>query len=79
MQEINKEFTSVIELVRGRGLMIGIKCKIQNTDFVEKARLNKLLTVKASDNVVRLLPPLILNSNECEEGLLKIRSTCEMF
>ena len=42
-------------------------------------RLNKLLTVKASDNVVRLLPPLILNSNECEEGLFKIRSTCEMF
>ena len=79
LQEINTEFPSLIELVRGRGLMIGIKCKIQNTDFVEKARLNKLLTIKASDNVVRLLPPLILNSNECEEGLLKIRSTCEMF
>ena len=79
LQEISQEFPSVIELVRGRGLMIGIKCKIKNTDFVEKARTNKLLTVKASDNVVRLLPPLILNSKECEEGLSKIRSTCEMF
>ena len=59
--------------------MIGIKCKIKNTDFVERARVNKLLTVKASDNVVRLLPPLILNSKECEEGLSKIKSTCEMF
>jgi len=59
--------------------MIGMKCKIKNTDFVEKARINKLLTVKASDNVVRLLPPLILSSKECKEGLAKIRSTCEMF
>ena len=79
LQLIKKEFPNVIELVRGRGLMIGIKCKIKNTDFVERARVNKLLTVKASDNVVRLLPPLILNSKECEEGLSKIKSTCEMF
>ncbi len=79
LQVIKEEFPNVIELVRGRGLMIGIKCKIKNTDFVERARLNKLLTVKASDNVVRLLPPLILNSKECEEGLSKIKSTCEMF
>ncbi len=79
LSEIMKEFPKVIELVRGRGLMIGIKCKIQNNDFVEKARLNKLLTVKASDNVVRLLPPLILTSDECKEGLSKIRSTCKMF
>ena len=48
-------------------------------EFVEKARLNKLLTVKASDNVVRLLPPLILESKECKEALGKIKATCEMY
>ena len=79
LTKIKHEFPDVIVLIRGKGLMIGMKCKIKNTDFVEKARINKLLTVKASDNVVRLLPPLILSSKECKEGLAKIRSTCEMF
>ena len=78
LKKIEKQFDAILE-VRGAGLMIGIKCKVKNTDFVEKARLNKLLTVKASDNVVRLLPPLILTSDECKEGLSKIRSTCKMF
>ena len=79
LQLIQKDFPEVIELVRGKGLMLGIKCKVKNTDFVENARTNKLLSVKASDNVVRLMPPLILNIKECNEGLEKIRSTCESF
>tara|TARA_X000000368_G_scaffold218390_1_gene172366 strand:- start:68 stop:559 length:492 start_codon:yes stop_codon:yes gene_type:complete len=77
LQLIQKDFPNVIELVRGKGLMLGIKCKVQNTDFVENARRNKLLSVKASDNVVRLMPPLILSLKESDEGLEKIRSTCE--
>ena len=77
LQLIQNDFPNVIELVRGKGLMLGIKCKVQNTDFVENARRNKLLSVKASDNVVRLMPPLILSLQESNEGLEKIRSTCE--
>ena len=77
LQLIQNDFPNVIELVRGKGLMLGIKCKVQNTDFVENARKNKLLSVKASDNVVRLMPPLILSLQESNEGLEKIRSTCE--
>ena len=79
LQLIQKDFPNVIELVRGKGLMLGIKCKVENTDFVENARRNKLLSVKASDNVVRLMPPLILSLKESDEGLEKIRSTCESF
>ena len=79
LQLIQNDFPNVIELVRGKGLMLGIKCKVQNTDFVENARRNKLLSVKASDNVVRLMPPLILSLKESNEGLEKIRSTCESF
>ncbi|SVB61329.1 uncharacterized protein METZ01_LOCUS214183, partial [marine metagenome] len=45
LTKIKHEFPDVIELIRGKGLMIGMKCKIKNTDFVEKARINKLLTV----------------------------------
>ena len=79
LQLIQNDFPNVIELVRGKGLMLGIKCKVENTDFVENARRNKLLSVKASDNVVRLMPPLILSLKESNEGLEKIRSTCESF
>jgi len=79
IQSIQKDFPNIIELVRGKGLMIGIKCKVKNTDFVENARKNKLLSVKASDNIVRLMPPLVLSLKECNEGLEKIRSTCERF
>ncbi len=79
LQLIQKDFPDIIELVRGRGLMLGIKCKVKNTDFVENARSNKLLSVKASDNVVRLIPPLILSLKESNEGLEKIRATCESF
>ncbi len=79
LRSIQKDFPDVIELIRGRGLMLGIKCKVKNTDFVENARSNKLLSVKASDNVVRIMPPLILSLKECNEGLEKIRATCEIF
>ena len=79
LQLIQNDFPNVIELVRGKGLMLGIKCKVKNADFVENARRNKLLSVKASDNVVRLMPPLILSLKESNEGLEKIRSTCESF
>ena len=79
LAEIQNEFPKAIDTIRGKGLMIGIRCNVSNSVFVDKARSNKLLTIKASDNVVRLLPPLILKSNECKEGLSKIKATCEMF
>ena len=79
LQSVQKDFPDIIELVRGRGLMLGIKCKVKNTDFVENARANKLLSVKASDNIVRIMPPLILSLKECNEGIEKIRATCKSF
>ena len=43
--------------VRGKGLMLGIKPKISNEIIIEQMRKEKILTVKASDNIIRLLPP----------------------
>ena len=59
-KEILKSFPSLIEEVRGKGLMLGIKPKINNEIIIEQMRKEKILTVKASDNIIRLLPPLIL-------------------
>ena len=55
--------------VRGKGLMIGLKCLPPNGDVVNKAFANGLLTVVGGDNVVRLLPPLIIGAAEAEAAV----------
>ena len=73
------DFPSVIENIRGRGFILGLKCKVENDKFVNLAREKYILTVKASDNVVRLLPPINLTLTECDEAIDKIRATCSEF
>ncbi len=79
LQNVISDFPSVIENVRGRGFILGLKCKVENDKFVNLAREKYILTVKASDNVVRLLPPINLTLNECDEAIEKIRATCSEF
>src|SRR5262245_21289068 len=54
---------------RGKGLMLGLKCVGSNTEMVERLRRYGLLTVGAGDNVVRLLPPLIVSDSEIDQAL----------
>jgi acetylornithine/N-succinyldiaminopimelate aminotransferase len=66
----------IIESVRGEALMLGIKCRITNTDLVQALRNEHLLTVGAGDNVVRLLPPLIIDESHLDEAVAKIDRAC---
>ncbi|UIP91753.1 aspartate aminotransferase family protein [Wolbachia pipientis] len=60
----------MIEEVRGKGLMLGIKVKMNNQKFAEELSHRGLLTVGVtSDNVVRILPPLIITEEEIDEGI----------
>lgn len=68
-------FPQVIEDVRGLGMMIGLKCRIPNTELSAKLLSNGLLTVGAGDNVVRLLPPLIIRDQEIDEALAILERT----
>ena len=80
LSDLNKvadDYPKVIEGIRGKGFILGLKCNINNEDFVKQARKNFILTVKASDNVVRLLPPINLSNSECDEAVDKIRSACK--
>ena len=52
--------------------MIGIKPKISNDIIIEMMRSEKVLAVKASENIIRLLPPLILQKNHVDEAIDKI-------
>ncbi|WP_349366322.1 MAG: aspartate aminotransferase family protein [Nitratireductor rhodophyticola] len=66
------EFPDIVEGVRGEGLMLGIKCRVQNLRLLEALRDQKMLVVPAGDNVLRLLPPLIITEDEIREAVKRI-------
>jgi acetylornithine/N-succinyldiaminopimelate aminotransferase len=66
----------VLSEVRGEGLLIGLKAVVPSGDLVGALREEKLLTVGAGDNVVRLLPPLIVSEVEIEESVRRLERTC---
>src|SRR5690606_34812139 len=70
---IADEFSDVIEDVRGEGLMLGLRCKPQNTVLQKALIAAKLLTAPAGDNVLRLLPPLTATEEDIQEALERIR------
>ena len=72
---------AIFEAVRGAGLMLGLKMKVPNGDFIAAARDAGLVVLPAGDNVVRLLPPLTLSEEEAREGVAlmgKAASALEM-
>ena len=64
-----KRHPSIFEELRGKGLMIGLKLGVPNTEMQERLREQGLLTVVAGDNVLRLLPPLIIGEAEIAEAV----------
>jgi acetylornithine/N-succinyldiaminopimelate aminotransferase len=76
LAEITDKHPNIIAEVRGEGLMLGLRCKIPNTDVSAMCFAEKLLTVSAGDNVVRLLPPLIVTETEIKEACEKIDIAC---
>jgi acetylornithine/N-succinyldiaminopimelate aminotransferase len=69
-------FPSVISEVRGEGLLVGLKAVVPSGDLVAALRDAKLLTVGAGENVVRFLPPLIVNEAEIEEAIQRLETAC---
>ena len=78
LRDILLKYPKSISEIRGKGLILGIKCHKDNITFVEELRKQKMLSIKAGDNVVRLLPPLTVSTNECDEALRKIESVCDL-
>jgi acetylornithine/N-succinyldiaminopimelate aminotransferase len=73
---LKDEHGAVIDEVRGQGLMLGVKCKVPNQLLVQRLAAERMLTVQAGDNVVRLLPPLIVGEAEIDEACAKIDAAC---
>ncbi|MDW3224753.1 MAG: aspartate aminotransferase family protein [Paracoccaceae bacterium] len=64
----------VFEEVRGSGLMLGVKCKMANTDVVKAGYDQLILTVPAADNVIRLLPPLTIEDDEIANAIDRLEA-----
>jgi acetylornithine/N-succinyldiaminopimelate aminotransferase len=73
---LKDEHNTIIEEVRGQGLMLGLKCKVPNVRLVQALRDQGMLTVPAGDNVVRLLPPLIVDVAEIDAAATKLDAAC---
>ena len=69
LDELTNAYPKLFAELRGSGLLLGIKCVIPAGDFVAKLRTEGLLCLTAGDNVLRILPPLVVGEREIEEGL----------
>jgi len=72
LEAVVKKYPKVFIEVRGSGLMLGLRCHVPNTQLVDKLRENGLLAVGAGENVVRLVPPLIIDESHVREAVEKI-------
>ena len=79
LKKIKVKYPKVIKEVRGQGLLIGLKLHTDQTNFINMLLQKKLLTVKASENVVRLLPPLNVTKKEINLALKIINNVCENY
>ena len=76
LAELKDRHASVIAEVRGEGLLIGLRMVPPASEMVDELRNEKMITVAAGDNVVRLLPPLIIGENEIAEAFARIDRAC---
>ncbi len=76
LAEIKDRFPAVIAEVRGEGLLIGLRAVVPSGDLVDELRAERMITVAAGDNVVRLLPPLIVSEAEVADAVARIERAC---
>ena len=76
---IKKKFPNIIKDIRGRGFLIGIQLYKDQTSFIEDLMKNRLLTIRAAENVIRILPPLNVKKSELNLALKIINKVCQNY
>ena len=76
---IQKQNQKVIKEVRGTGLLLGLQLKVNQAKFIEKLMKEKLLTIRAAENVVRILPPLNVSKKEIDQAVTIINKVCKSY
>ena len=78
LNKLKKLYPNIIKNIRGKGLLIGIQLHTDQTNFIKKLMDNKLLTIRAAENVVRILPPLNVKKNEIDQAIKIINKVCKV-
>ena len=76
LNKLKEKYPKVIKEIRGRGLLIGMQLHKDQTKFIKKLMDNQLLTIRAAENVVRILPPLNVKKQEIDKALKVINKVC---
>ena len=79
LNKLKRKFPKIIKEVRGRGFLIGLQLYKDQTKFIHSLMQNKLRTIRASENVIRILPPLNVKKNEINEALKIINKVCSKY
>ena len=79
LNKIKENFPKIIKEVRGRGFLIGLQLQSDQTNFIKKLMKNKILTIRAAENVIRILPPLNVKKSEINKALKIINKVCKEF
>ncbi len=79
LHKLKNEFPHVIKEVRGMGLLIGLQLNVDQNKFIKKLMDSKMLTVRAGENVVRILPPLVVKKKDIELGVTILKKVCKTY
>jgi len=76
LETLVTRYPAVVSEVRGAGLLLGLRCEVANTDFLNAIRAEGLLAVTAGDNVLRMAPPLTIDESHVEEAVGVLERVC---
>ena len=79
LKKLRENFPKIIKEIRGRGFLIGLQLYRDQTNFIEKLMENKLLTIRAAENVIRILPPLNVKKNEIDKAVKILNKECKEY
>ncbi len=79
LNKIKSEYPKIIKEVRGVGFLIGLQLYFDQSNFIQKLMNNKLLTIRAAENVIRILPPLNVKKSEIDLALKIIKKVCKNY
>ena len=79
LKKIQNKYSNIIKEVRGVGLLIGLQLHKDQSKFIQKLMDNNLLTIRAGENVIRILPPLTVKKKEIDLAIKIIKKVCKRY
>ena len=79
LNKIKNDYPKIIKEVRGRGFLIGIQLHFNQSNFIKSLENNYLLTIRAAENTIRILPPLTVKKKEIDLAIRIIKKVCKSY